>query len=406
MSRPLAGTALFAGVSCALASACASAPPAVEPAPSATVTSAPAPTVTATATATAEAAPVEEPIRKLTLPDAACRLEAPDSDGDGTVFKLSPGGAPFAQAGSGTFGLIGILGSSWGSKPPEKMLEVLLFAGQARSFGVTFQTKRLRVSGYADADAVGLHVQKPAVVGGFLVVVGVYPRRIGADGIEVEPLTNGEISFEAEIPSLKLSCADLAITNPWPRALESVPKLPKKLERFSILGMGTPIPLSLTPGGKAVAELRPNEEGEPVFVLEKRGKATRITWEAGGVTAFGWVPASAIVTTGSRGPVPPMMAPKPPVTKARVACDKDVALIAEARGERLEVGVIKAGAPIDVLEEMGSFARIAPSGPPSEGPFASLTFPDVTPDAKAALLVRASEIAGCPAPPPPPEKKP
>ena len=101
MSRLLAGTALFAGVSCAFAfaSACASAPPAVEPAPSATVTSAPVPTVTATTTATAEAAPVEEPIRKLTFPDAACRLQADDSDGGGVVFKVSPDGAPFAQAG-------------------------------------------------------------------------------------------------------------------------------------------------------------------------------------------------------------------------------------------------------------------------------------------------------------------
>lgn len=347
------------------------------------------------------AAPVEAP-RRLVLPDGVCRLTTEDSNGGGVVFRLSPGGVPFASAGF-MGGIVGVFGPRKDGGTPATRTEVLLFDAQPTSAGMTFETSRIRVRGHVDMASVRLHIAKATILGGFLIPVSVVPRRIGADGVEAAPALPPSVELVGEAPAWHLGCADLSISEERPDVTAALPAA-KKRDEYMLLKVGEPIDLSLLPGGAAVARLRPEEGSARVMVLEKKGNAARIAWDLNALSVFGWVRSSSLEkpkSGRSRGAEGRMVtSSERPRAQASRVCDKDVPLFVAAAGERVEVGAIRSGATLDISERSAGFARVEPPRRPP-GPFDGDVLPDVDRAKDAAFWVEESAIAACaPAPGP------
>ncbi len=322
------------------------------------------------------------------------------------MFRTAPGGVPFAKAGF-VGGVIGLLGPWNGGRPAATRTEVVLFDGQPTSVGMTYETKRIRVQGHVDVGDVRLHVAKAAVLAGFLVPVSVAPRRIGADGVEAALVVPPAVEIVGEAPAWHLGCADLSISEERPDVTAARPAAMKDSD-YMVLKSGDPIVLSLSPGGAAVARLHPEKGNPSVVVLEKKGKATRVAWDMDALSVFGWVASSALEkprsgrnrgaegqwgTQSERRPAPPSL-----------VCDKDVPLFVDAGGERVEVGAIRSGAPLEISERKATFARVEPPRPPP-GRSGGETLPDVDRAKDASFWVQEAAIATClpsPSPTPPP----
>ncbi len=274
---------------------------------------------------------------------------------DFTVFHLRPHAAPYLRAEGGEASVTIPVGApSW---------------VVAHKF-----EKGIKLGGYIEPSVIRLYPAKPFVMNDF--VIPKYHAKL-----EWLDAAAGEITPTLAMPSgLKLTaggvlkasrnCEDL-IVRPLPmgaafEALDAVPgRKPGKPLKVMMLKMGRSISLWTEPKSQAspVAELSARNDLRYVDVLELKPGFARIVWPLESLVAFGWVKTDDLEPskpgegygTGHGRQMPRV--PQWPLV-ARLVCDKEIPLIAEAEKIKAVVGAVEPNTEIEVIEQVHGLSRV------------------------------------------------
>lgn len=362
-----------------LLAACAATPPAPPPVVD---IPAPLPIVSSTVSTIVDDAPLPPRVAPagpppIELPDlAACVLEAKRWRGvtGVTALRFREGGPVFAQIAAGK-------------------ARLHLPAGlAAKGAGLEIADELLAVRGYLAGADVWLNAARAIVMGealipherARLVWTSTEPGVVTVAFTPAAGVTLAQPPLIAKVPCEALGF-ELAPFN----ARLAIPDL--KPGKRGVLRVNQAVPLSVSPGAAPVASLtaRPGQDAE-ITLMETAGQNARILWDRGDAVVFGWVPASGLQVpktpaalssygTGSGSGFGRSVHPI-----STVVCKDDVPLVAEAGGERFQVGRILAGATIHRMDSgVEETLVVVPSG--------VISFPS-----EVKLRVRTERLKGCP----------
>jgi hypothetical protein len=325
------------------------------------------------------AAPIEpqaeEPLPPaVALPAAiACLIDGPWQGRDGaTPLRLRDGGPVFAEVGGG--------------------VDAQLHLPQGRPAGAAIEldTGGVSLRGRVDAAEIPLRPARPVAFQGFAVPfastlldlqeAGPGWVAVACPAIEgVEPLAP---PLAAQLPCNDVTASELEfVTSAAAGAAGD--------KRPALLRVGRPIPLSVAPGGPAVAKLHAaDDEDAEVSVVGVEGGRSRVLWWRDEALIFGWIPTADLRRGTPANQLGEMFGMGGLGLRGEgegdpLTCAADVPLVAEAGGERATVGLVRAGTAIEILERGGPYARVAVdlgATALAEG---------------ASLKVRAADLAGC-----------
>jgi hypothetical protein len=362
--------------------ACAGPPP---PAPKTTIVlSPPIDSSSASPGTEADAAPLAPPARLepplVALPEpAACVMTTSRWRGAKATsdLRFREGGPIFARVSGGKASLHLPVGSVTEGAGLEVADESFALRGHLAGSEIWLHPAKVIVLGEAVIPLYGSKLEWASARPG-TVAVTFDPH----EGVAlVQPLA-------ADVPCDSLSLDNTAIV---PAA--ALPVFSKKAKQ-GLLRAGRSIPLSLTAGGAAVANLTAKAGADAlVSVMETAGKNTRVSWEREKSLIFGWVPTSELefpkqlpplngYGTGSGSGFGRSIHPL-----SRVVCPEDVPFVVEADGERMTVGKIFAGVTINVMDREGEHRKVVIRS----GALQILG---------AGMLVHAPRIKDCPLAPP------
>jgi hypothetical protein len=324
----------------------------------------------------------------VTLPDSACHLTS-KRPFDQVRLRTTIDGKPFATVGNMRLAMGSLGGDAGAAAPSPDLSDVVVPDGASVGVvGVRAQTSAFVVRGFADPADVPIHPTHVAVSGGFLIATRVRLTSAKGGRATVVPATGARVELLAAPPPQEVACAELSLDEPDdPRAVSPQPTAGDVVKYFIDTA---PVELAVEPGGPAVARLHPDPAvNDPVYVLEARGKATRILWYVDDALVFGWVPSAAIVPPSLARNIEGKMGTSTKRGGPALRCDHDVALIADVGGPhgRTIVGAILGKARIEVAERTGGAARI------------TVPRSDFTPADGVTFWVDERELAGCPAAP-------
>jgi hypothetical protein len=164
------------------------------------------------------------------------------------------------------------------------------------------------------------------------------------------------------------------------------------LKEDARLKPGAPVPVSVIPGGPPVARLIPRRSvSEATSVMERQRGWTRISAIlSDDLYLVGWVPAASVrppPKTSEMGEVYGagglgLAGTGQHELKRPFACDHDIPLAAEAKGQRRMVGTLGAGVRME---------NAAPAGPD----WVVIRIDGLLPATGARFLVRGADIEGC-----------
>ena len=282
-------------------------------------------------------------------PSVACRISGAwgsDQPGD---LRMRPGGKPFAAF-----------------KSPKR---ATLSLGDSTAAFVDLASDHIRLSGFVPGDKVTLHAADAFIVAGYLAPgAGAALRASDAnqDGVEIEIELPAFV--KAIAPARGRVACDLLSTDDDARFLPDDAIDAEAEEDQLMLAAGIRIPVSATPGGRPVAELRyPKDDPPLIHVIGRQSPHVRVVVQVNSldplkhVVVFGWVPGSALrehahgfggswATGGGTG------ARHPPITRPHrvLRCPDDVPLIAELGTDRRLVGVLVAKVEFATIHDAGS----------------------------------------------------
>ena len=282
------------------------------------------------------------------------------ADGDRAVLRVREGGKPFAR-------------------PTRAQARIEIPLGKDNdSVFARLSQRGWEVSGYLGTDQFSLRPARAMVWDGFLIplpsaTLGWEEGRPGE--LLVTHAPSQGIKVSAALLRATQPCADLTIADRGSFDADSlVPKA--AVPRDAMLKARPGIPLSLTPGGAAVAWLDPPNGDQPVKLLESRGAFARIAWTHFEEIVFGWVPVGDVRTRGGRsnatygilGAMGGGTGETPLESgAAHYRCQSDVPLVADINGDAVVVGKILREKRIDARDRMSGFVRIVvPSSAPVE----------------------------------------
>jgi hypothetical protein len=156
--------------------------------------------------------------------------------------------------------------------------------------------------------------------------------------------------------------------------------------RQATLPKGRTLPLTLSPGGPTVVELRTrNGDDLNVTVLEEKQRISRIAWETGDVLAVGWLASSLLSNATSRGnrPGPGFSLGTVHTMGGVIRCAHEVVLVAQVDGERRSVGRILPGTRMVLDKEIDEYQQ------------ATLVGVHASPSDAAVWMVKRSAISDC-----------
>ncbi|MFO0550365.1 MAG: hypothetical protein U0271_18365 [Polyangiaceae bacterium] len=338
---------------------------------------APTSSVTMTSPSIASASSTPEPPPRAPV---VCTLRDKTLPELGFTLRVDDAAAPFAD--TTPTGVLGIL-------RPQQSTEVSIAAshpGPPPTLGLHLESTALALDGRADTASIALYAAKPMVLGGMIIPTDRLTLvEASADGVTVEPKLGATIALAAPVRA-RVPCADLRLRSP---TFDGLVDLPAKPQRRAGLRAKKTVSLGVEIGGGGIAARITPISDTAVEVLETRGRATRIAY-FDLAWIFGWVATSEL------GPAPQedtatrracdegvMGAPdREPLD--RVACPKDVPLLAEVGGVRSVVGRVRANAHLVPLAREAGFTVVRVPG-------------DVIHAAEGARwLVADKDLEGCP----------
>ncbi|AKT41487.1 hypothetical protein [Chondromyces crocatus] len=287
---------------------------------------------------------------RIELPSSvACVLDGPVfPDGDAVLLRLQEGGPPFAEVRSSVDARVHLAAG----RPLQAVMEVdadgLLLRGRVNGEAIPLRPARaLPFRGFAVPLAFTLfHLEAVApgkITLGWSDVSGV--KVLGAPLVE------------------QVTCSDVTLGIREFDASSAAG--PPDSEREALLSVGKAVPLSLDPGGPAVAELRAEDDDDAkVTVVGSAGAHERVLWWRDEALIMGWIPAAklrqappasgALGTLSAYGSVLSATRERGEV----MTCPRDVPLIAEVMGERATVGTARAGFRLELLARSGGYADV------------------------------------------------
>ncbi len=333
-----------------LLAACAGPPP---PAPKTTIVLSP-PIDSSPASPVAEAdaappAPLEPPLVALPEP-AACVMTTSRWRGAKATsdLRFREGGPIFARASGGKARLHLPVGSV------------------TDGAGLEVADESFALRGHLASSEIWLHPAKPIVLGE--AVIPLHGSKLewtsarpGTVAVTFDPQEGIALvqPLAADVP-----CDSLSIDN-TPIPTDAALPVSSKKGKQALLRAGRTIPLSLTAGGAALANLTAKAGADAlVTVMETAGKNTRVSWQREKSLIFGWVPTSELefpkqlpplngYGTGSGSGFGRSIHPI-----SRVVCPEDVPFVVEADGERMTGGKIFAGVTINVMDREGEHRKV------------------------------------------------
>jgi hypothetical protein len=303
-------------------------------------------------------------------------------------LRFHPGGQPFAEV--------------FGGKDVKLALPVALASAGGM---LTLDAQGVVVQGSLEAAEMPLYPASAFVMSGVFVPNG--ERRlvwrsakpglitVATEAVPRLRVSNGELVAERECKDISFGTVvidDNAIDRAMHAKIVPVPVGPARPWPWLRPGKLT---FTATSEGDALAELdvvEPRDDSltiqSPRVLAVAKGQ-TRIALKTFGGVLFGWVPSTQLVTSTlmytdlSHDCFDHVShVPKPSVGRV-VACARDVALVAEAAGERRLVGLIRAGAQIKPLRTLTGWSEVEVE--------AGVVAAD-----GASFWARESELASCP----------
>ena len=228
---------------------------------------------------------------------------------------------------------------------------------------VELQADVLRLGGFVPVDRVILHAARPMLVAGALIPgPRATIRWLGGE----ESRARIEVVLPEHIVPLvpqrvEWTCADLTLERGSFEARDAIAEEGEEVQ--AMLPGGQAVPVSTTPGGPPVVELRYlTDDGPLVDVVERRGDQVRVVVlvhsldPQADVLVVGWVPAELLrphdrgfggswAEDGGFG----RRRGRPRPGARRVSCEHEVPLTVELHRDRRLVGAVKPRVVIEVL---------------------------------------------------------
>jgi hypothetical protein len=316
----------------------------------------------------------EDAISELKLPVAACVLATESWNGEEPITELLLG------ADGPVYALI--------TKPRATLH--LPTGTSSESVAIEVDDGGIVLRGFLKSAAFALHPSKPLVLGG-LVIPTPFADLSYAEAREGRVSIGYEIGSGVEVLSAPLGasvpCSDLTVDYASFEATDALGDAKKAKD--AQLRLGHSVDLRAQPGGEVVARLRPQDEEDSVVqVLESSGRSKRILWWRNTAVVFGWVAASEIrpLSVGLSGYGVGHGVPALPKSRAILdvlRCAGDVALFAEAGGQRARVGSVKSGTLLGVLRRDPDFYSVG------------LKTKSIAASPAARLFASAAALASC-----------
>jgi hypothetical protein len=306
------------------------------------------------------AAPASEPNKPagpprlppaIALPgELACALKTSRWRGvkDDTALLLRPGGPAFIRG-----------------EHPEGRLSIPV--GPKTSVVLEMEDGGLVVRGHIDPAAFELRAAKPFVLSG-IAVPTMFARLDWIDARAGELTVTHETPRGLELldPPLRARrpCEDVGLDTASFDPETAVAAGPGKRRRMA-LSPGATVPLVTEPGASPAANLNDSPR-DPIIVeeIETRGQLSRVLWSVDTLLVFGWVSTARLTSNvppgsgyGSGRGRTPWGSPRWPLV-AKVVCEAEVPLYAEANGMRATVGLVRKGTPIEVIQRSGEEAVV------------------------------------------------